>query len=372
MKKTLLHITKCYYPEEGGIETVTKYLVDGMESYNSYVVCFSHDGETYVDTVDGVRVYRIAPSLRISSQDIAFSYYGHLKRILDEIKPDIIMLHCPNPFLYPITVRLKPKNTKLVILWHSDILGKGLLYHLVARSEDRILREADQIITTSPNYIHPSSPVYKYRDKIKVAPNGFIDTDLVLRPGDSERIEAIRSKYGNRKIVLFVGRHVPYKGLNYLVEAERYIKSDCVILIGGRGPETARLGKMTSSDRIKFLGKLPLSDLRCYYHAADIFGFTSCSKQEAFGIALAEAMYCGCVPVTFTIEGSGVNWVSLKGETGEEVPLGDAKGYAAAIDKVLGDEELYERYSQAGKQRVTDMFTCERAVKEMETILDQL
>ena len=59
-------------------------------------------------------------------------------------------------------------------------------------------------------------------------------------------------------------------------------------------------------------------------------------------------------------------------ETGEEVPLGDAKAYAAAIDKVLGDEELYERYSQAGKQRVTDMFTCERAVKEMETILDQL
>ena len=84
MKKTLLHITKYYYPVEGGIETVTKYLVDGMESFESSVVCFGQEGKTVTDTIDGVKVYRIAPFIRISSQDIAFSYRRRLKMILDE------------------------------------------------------------------------------------------------------------------------------------------------------------------------------------------------------------------------------------------------------------------------------------------------
>jgi rhamnosyl/mannosyltransferase len=83
-------------------------------------------------------------------------------------------------------------------------------------------------------------------------------------------------------------------------------------------------------------------------------------------------MYCGSVPVTFTIEGSGVNWVSLKGETGEEVPLGDVKDYAAAIDKLLGDKELYMKYASAGKDRITRMFTCEQSVTEADKLFHQL
>lgn len=371
MKKTILQIAKYYYPVEGGIETVTKYMGEGLTSFEQVVVCFSQDGITRLDTVNGVKVYRIASSMNIASQDIAFSYYHYLKKIIYEEQPDIILLHCPNPFLYPITANLTPRDVKLVLLWHSDILGKGILYKLVKQFEKVILRKADLILATSPNYIHPSSPIYDYRDKTEVVPNGIIKSDFVWRTGDETTIEEIRRKYHHKKIVFFVGRHAAYKGINYLIEAEKYIQSDCIILIGGRGPETERLKAMTNSDRIKFIGRIPNEYLRCYYYASDIFAFTSCTKQEAFGIALAEAMYCGSVPVTFTIEGSGVNWVSVSDETGIEVPLGDVKAYAEAIDKLLTDKDLYMKYATAGKDRIVRMFTSERANAQAEEVLKQ-
>ena len=369
MKKTILQIAKYYYPVEGGIETVTKYLGEGLTTFEQVVVCFSQDGITRLDTVNGVKVYRIASSMKIASQDIAFSYYHYLKKIIYEEQPDIILLHCPNPFLYPITAKLTPKDVKLVLLWHSDILGKGILYKMVKQFEKVILRKADLILATSPNYIHPSSPIYDYRDKTEVVANGIIKSDFVWRAGDETTIEEVRRKYHHKKIVFFVGRHAAYKGINYLIEAEKYIQSDCIILIGGRGPETERLKAMTHSERIKFIGRIPNEYLRCYYYASDIFDFTSCTKQEAFGIALAEAMYCGSVPVTFTIEGSGVNWVSVGGETGIEVPLGDVKAYAEAIDRLLTDRDLYMKYATAGKDRVVRMFTSERANAQAEKVL---
>lgn len=369
MKKTLLQIAKYYYPVEGGIETVTKYLGEGLTTFEQVIVCFSQDGITRLDNVNGVKVYRIASSLNIASQDIAFSYYHYLKKIIYEEQPDIILLHCPNPFLYPITAKLMPKDIKLVLLWHSDILGKGILYKLVKQFEKVILRKADLILATSPNYIHPSSPIYDYRDKTEVVPDGIIKSDFVLRTGDETTIEEIRRKYHYKKIVFFVGRHVAYKGIDYLIEAEKFIQSDCIILIGGRGPETERLKAMTHSERIKFIGRIPNEYLRCYYYASDIFAFTSCTKQEAFGIALAEAMYCGCVPVTFTIEGSGVNWVSVDGETGIEVPLGDVKAYAEAIDRLLTDKDLYMKYATACKDRIDRMFTSEHSNAQAEEVL---
>ena len=372
MKKTILQIAKYYYPVEGGIETVTKYMAEGLKSFEHIVICFSQDGITRMDTINGVKVYRIAPSMKVSSQDICFTYYFYLKKIIYEVQPDIVLLHCPNPFLYPITARLTPPSAKLVLLWHSDILGKGLLYKMVNRFERKILEKADLILATSPNYIHPSSPIYKYRDKTRVVPNGIIKRDFQWKLGDENIVEEIRNKYNHKKIVLFVGRHTSYKGINYLIEAEKYIQSDCVILIGGRGPETEQLQNMTHSNRIKFIGRIPNEYLRCYFYASDIFAFTSCTKQEAFGIALAEAMYCGCVPVTFTIEGSGVNWVSVKSLTGIEVPLGDVRAYAESIDQLITDQDLYYKYAIADKERIDRMFTSEQANVEAEKVLNSI
>ena len=172
--------------------------------------------------------------------------------------------------------------------------------------------------------------------------------------------------------MFFIGRHIQYKGLPHLIEAEKYVKSDCVFVIAGSGPLTDELKAQCKSSRVHFVGRLSDEDLKLYHYAASVFAFPSVTKNEAFGVALAEAMYCGTPAVTFTIPGSGVNWVSLNGETGLEVPNGDDKAYAEAIDKLIGDKELSKRYAENGMKRVRDNFTIPKMIEEMEKCYREL
>lgn len=370
--KTILHISKYYYPDLGGIETVAKYLAEGMAGYNNVVVCYSKDNAYHEDCVNGIKVYRMPVNFSFMSQDVSFSYAKRLKKIYAKYNPEYIHVHCPNPFVYPIVTAIADKRTKIVLHWHSDILSKGIVYKAIKPFEDHILKRADLIISTSPNYIPFSKPLLRHEAKVKVAQNGLITTDFDLQDGEGAAVESIRKKYGNKPIVYFVGRHIPYKGIDFLIKADEYIKSDCEILIAGKGPQDKYLKSIPCSKRVKFIGRLSDKDLRCYSHAADVFAFPSITKAEAFGIALAEAMYCKSVPVTFTLLGSGVNWVSLAGVTGEQIALKDIKAFAAAIDKLLVDGELRKDYAEKARSRILEHFTTAKAVEAMQEAYSSL
>lgn len=366
--KTILHISKYYYPDLGGIETVAMYLAEGMTNYKNIVICFSKDNTYHEDIVNGIKIYRMPVNFSFMSQDVSYTYYKRFKEVFNQYQPDFVHVHCPNPFVYPIVTSVINKNTKLILHWHSDILSKGIVYKIIKPFENHILKRADLIISTSPNYIPYSEQLTKHKEKVEVAQNGLITSNFDLKEADYSKIQEIKTKYGNKPIVYFVGRHIPYKGIDYLIKADRFIQHDCVILIAGTGPEDSYLKSIPCSDRIKFLGRLSDDELRWYSHAGDIFAFPSITKAEAFGIALAEAMYCKSVPVTFTIEGSGVNWVSLKGKTGEQVPLKNIQAFATAIDKLLANKELRHQYAVAAKNRILELFTTQKAVEAMNTL----
>ena len=372
MKNTILHISKYYFPYLGGIETLAKSMAEGMTEYRNVVVCFATDGKDSTDTINGVTIHRVKVNFSMMSQDVAFGYYQTLKRLMSEYKPKYVHVHCPNPYVYPLVLKVIHPDTKLILHWHSDILAKGIVYKFIKPFEKAILKRADLIVATSPNYIHPSSPIYPYKEKTDIVQNGIITADFDKQEGDDEKIAAIKAQYSNKKLLLFIGRHIHYKGIDWLIELEKMVKEDCHFIIAGQGPMTQQLKAKAKSPRITFTGRLSTDDLRCYTHAADIFTFTSNTKAEAFGIALAEAMYCRCVPIVFHLEGSGVNWVSIKDQTGLEVPLGDLSGYAKAIDLLITDNLLRERLGDAAHQRVIDMFTEQSSVSIMEAIYKKL
>lgn len=368
----ILHISKYYFPYIGGVENICKYLVEGMPQHEMAVVCFNDKCKDIVDEVNGVKVYRVATWVNVARQALSLSYFTMLRKAIKEFKPDVIQFHWANPFPAAVLLCLIPKEVKLVIHWHMDIIKQAKIYPLIKPVETALLKRANLIAVTSPQYRDASRPLQPFVEKVRVVPNAMDEDNFILRSGDEEEIEKLKAKYHRKKIVFFIGRHIQYKGLPNLIEAEKYIKEDCEIVIAGRGPLTEGLKEQCQSSRVHFVGRLSDDELRWHHYAASVFAFPSITKNEAFGVALAEAMYCGTPAVTFTIEGSGVNWVSLDGVTGIEVPNGDAKAYAAAIDKLLSDEELNKQYSENAQKRVKKMFTIPMMTQQMEVCYKEL
>ncbi len=368
----ILHISKYYSPYIGGVENICKYIVDNSKKHDVAVVCFNEGRENRIDVVDGITVYRAGSCVNISRQALSFSYRSILKKAIEEFKPDVVQFHWANPFPAAILLTVIPKNVKLLIHWHMDIIKQKQIYRFIKPIETRFLMRADKIVCTSPQYKDGSQPLQPFKDKVEVVPNAIDESNFIKTNNDDNLIKQIREKYGNKKIIFFVGRHIEYKGLPYLIEAEKHVKSDCVFLIAGSGPLTESIKTSCKSDRVFFVGRLNDEELRCHHYAADVFAFPSITKNEAFGVALAEAMYCYTPAVTFTIEGSGVNWVNLDCTTGIECPNRDAKAFAAAIDKLLSDEQLANKYAQAAHDRVVNNFTIPKMMEQMEAVYSSL
>jgi rhamnosyl/mannosyltransferase len=130
------------------------------------------------------------------------------------------------------------------------------------------------------------------------------------------------------------------------------------LLLIGEGPLRSKLEGVVSecgvSDRVHILGKVP--DTTPYYQATDIFVLPSIEPAEAFGIVQLEAMAYGKAVVNTNIP-SAVPGVSLHEVTGLTVSPRDAGALAKAINTLLYDEPLRDRYGAAGRVRVEQEFT---------------
>jgi len=370
--KKILHIPNYYPPHIGGIEDVCHSIVAGLPEYHHRVICFNDKKNDEVDIYEGITVTRCGIFKKLFSQSLSISFYPQLKKLFAEFKPDIVHFHTPNPLGSVYLLCLIPKNVKLIVHWHSDIVEQDFLYTFYHPIEKRLLRRADKIFVTSPTYVAGSKPLSHWENKLHVIPNTVNVQKLALEKGDEHAIEKIRNHYEGKKIIFTFGRHVPYKGLSYLIDAIPELSSECVVVIAGKGPLTERLKKMSSASNLYFIGRLHEAELRQYLHASYIFAFPSITRNEAFGIALAEAMYCGLPAVTFTIPDSGVNWVCIDKETGLESENGNSRALAVAINRLLEDAALRDTLGANASDRVRKFFVIDSIRDDLMQVYDNL
>lgn len=367
----ILQVSNYYYPHIGGVEQVARDCVSALSGCESKVLCFNHDKGTLTDTVDGVEIVRVGCFAKIASQSLSFSYGKMLKKTVKEFEPEVIIFHYPNPFAahYLLKILKKRRDIKLILYWHLDITKQKILGKLFNGQTKRLLRRAEKVVATSPNYIEGSKFLSAYADKCAVIPCCVPEN----RQKNESGAKKIRSEYGEKIILFALGRHVPYKGMENLVRASKLLDDRFAVIIGGEGELTESLKEMAKGDdKVLFTGRLSDGEVSAYLGACDIFCFPSVTKNEAFGIALAEAMSYAKPAVTFTIPGSGVNYVSLNGVTGIEVENGNVNEYARAINLIATDAALREKLGAAAAERVKELFTYEKFADNINDLVNKI
>lgn len=231
--------------------------------------------------------------------------------------------------------------------------------------EKACLETADRIVATSPREREYIQTWVDSSGPIEMIPCGT-DADWF---GSVQR-QSARQKLDiavDTKLVLYVGRFDPSKGIETLVRAVAQSslrgKADLKLVIAGGGQsgesegiERDRIKRLVAelglSDLTIFPGRLGKTDLPIYYAAADVCVVPS--YYEPFGLAAIESMASSTPVVASNI--GGLQFTVVPEVTGLLVPPKDEVALAQAFDRILADPNWRDQLGHTGRQRVEIAF----------------
>jgi rhamnosyl/mannosyltransferase len=235
---------------------------------------------------------------------------------------------------------------------------------------ERHLGVVDRIVVSSPNYYQASSILPQFKDKITIIPYGIDLSHFAPSLGDEKRGQVGETR---ELELLFVGRLVRYKGIEYLISALASA-SGRLTVIGTGYLDTklkAQVQELGLEDRVRFLGFVSDAELAECYAAADVIVLPSTDRGESFGYVLVEAMACHTAAVSTEI-GSGTSFVNVHHETGFVVPPCDAHALAEAIGELNRDRALLSQFKLAARQRVEELFDVRTMLERTEVLYREL
>ncbi|WP_081700184.1 glycosyltransferase [Azonexus hydrophilus] len=356
----IVHLGKFYPPDMGGTEIITQSVAKAASEvgYDVVVVCFGQSGNGG-DKDAGVSVLRYPVAKIVSSQPLSFGYF--FAAVREARKADIVHLHAAN-FLSALSILFIGFRPKLLVHWHMDVIGKGVLGKIVVPLEWLMLKRADLIVATSQRYVERSIPLKPFLSKVRVVPLGITPAQIGCEK--CALPERLADFIGTRRFVLSVGRLSAYKGFPFLIEAAKYLPGDVAVVIAGGGELARELAGLIDENglqnKVLLAGRVSQEELTSLYQNADLFCLPSILRSEAFGVVLLEAMAYSLPIVATNIIGSGVSWVNEEGVSGLNVTPGNSKELADACIRILSDDDLRLKYSIGARKRYENNFTEER------------
>ena len=351
-----------FYPIRGGVEKVMWDLTRGLSARGipCDMLCAEEGRSETIHLHQHGTVYCIRTWFKAAATMIAPGMISWLRKHKKEY--DIIHVHHPDPMAC-LALKLSGYKGRVILHWHSDIIKQKHFLKFYLPLQQWLIKRADTIIGTSPVYIKESPYLKDVQEKTVAVPIGIdpVTADPVLAHKWKER-------YPDKKLVVSIGRLVPYKGYGYLIDAATRLGPDYQVLIIGDGPirenllEEARHYGM--EQKVKFLGYVADEEAHALLSAADVFVLSSVMKTEAFGIVQIEAMSLGIPVVATIIPESGVSWVNADGISGLNVPAMDPDALAEAISRICSDSSLRNNLSKGASERFQNLFTIDRMVNE--------
>ncbi|MFZ4263447.1 glycosyltransferase [Sphingobacterium sp. HJSM2_6] len=362
-----------FYPIRGGVEKVMYDLMIGLSQRDAVqcdMLCASTEDypASEITLNEQAKLFIMPTSLKLAATMISPAMIVKLKKIAHNY--DIIHIHHPDP-MATLALWFSGFKGKVVLHWHSDILKQKLLLKFYQPLLNWLIKRADKIIGTTPVYVRESEFLKNDQLKIDYIPIGISPLSI-----DYELANRLKEKYGNRKVLLSIGRLVEYKGYEYLLNAVAKLPKDILLLIGGKGPLEEELKKkiidLGISNQVEFLGYIPDEHLGAYYELSDVFCLSSIQKTEAFAIVQIEAMSNKIPVVSTDIPGSGVSWVNQHGVSGLVVPIMDADALAEAINKLFSDDKFYSQLSESAFQHFQNNFTLNKMIEKTLKIYSEI
>ena len=365
-------LNKYYPPHLGGIEYHMRDLAVALaeRGHDVRAIVANSGPADAAETIDGVRVTRLARAFEYASTPVA----GSMSRAIAEAAAatDVFHLHFPYPWgefswLASRAGGRTAGGVPTVLTYHSDIVRQRVLGALYGPVLHRVLDRVDLVIASSPDMVEHSPELSRIAEKCRVVPFGIHVERFAATPEREARAAELRASEapsrGERPIVLFVGRLIYYKGADVLVRAMAEVDADLVMV--GRGALEAELKALAVSlgiaQRVRFVEPVGDEDLAAWYHAADVFCLPSVARSEAFGLVQLEAHAAG-TPVVSTTLTTGVPFVNQDGVTGLTVPPGDVVALAGALRALVEDEALRVRLGTQAAARARQEFSIARMV----------
>jgi rhamnosyl/mannosyltransferase len=370
-----------YAPQVGGYENQIKLLAENLSKFFPVkVVTFNLTNSLAEEFINNVEVYRVKPQLVFFRVPFSPSY---LKKV-GGMDFDLLHAHGFVPVVSDLSViYAKSKNKTTVYTHHFDgNVQDANTWNILAETYNKTIarfsfRFADALVATTKSYAETSPALSKYLGKVHVIPC-FVDCNS-FKPQSLSQVAKLRQqlRLDGKKIIFFVGRIVPYKGLEYLIEAVEHAKNrfgeEFNLLLAGSEEGKNITGKSeyyqqilhlaqksSVRENIHFLGRVESSQLATYYSLADVFVLPSVMRGEAFGSVLLEALACGTPVVASSIP--GVRDV-LKGNAfiGSYVPPKDSLALSEALVKTA---YLKKNVTERCSQFAFDNYRIEKIVED--------
>lgn len=285
-------------------------------------------------------------------------------------------------------------NVPIVQMFHTLVLMKNRVASDPSQlegpyreqGERKVMQQADRIIAATPAELAQLQFLYKLdKRKVTIIPPG-VDTARFYPIAAEEAKEFIGIPPHGR-MILFVGRIEPLKGLETLIRAIAALRPtglliDCphyLAVIGGEpdasqeemSAEMARLQELVKTlglgDLVLFLGKRSQDTLPYYYSAADVLVMPS--HYESFGMVALEAMACG-TPVIATQVG-GLAFLVKDGETGFVVPDGDPIAMGEKLAQLICQDDLRNRLGDQAHS-YAQQYAWEKITQQIITVYQEL
>jgi glycosyltransferase involved in cell wall biosynthesis len=274
-----------------------------------------------------------------------------------------------------VGLTLKKRNPGQLIVHTYHSLGAVKYRVMAARPaianfrlavEQQILEQANCVVATSPQEQDSLRQWVSPLGQIQIIPCGTNTENFHLMSKAEARAEL--GFHPQEKIVLYVGRFDPRKGIETLVRSCAQLQrlpgeNLKLVIVGGSshersdGEERARIERIVAEvglgAQTQFAGQIGHNRLPLYYCAADVCVIPS--HYEPFGLVALEAMACG-TPVVASDVG-GLKFTVLPEETGLLVAPQDTDAFAAAIQRILGDSSWANKLREQGPANVNQRFS---------------